>query len=262
MGYSVLETVKNSFNSDMKSEAPQNLTRFLGGHGREGHPYVNGYWQFFVSPPKQLFNGLEPDINIWLHTTAEGFTPPSRNVNKADVPGQGGLGSSWVTGQSLQRNFSITHREYRDVPLLRIFQLWTSVIIPHIGISEIPGSRWMGTSYKGHAFVILTKPTGHDGSNSMINRDDIEELFYFDGIWPENEPVDVLQQDISANDIVQYSINYSFDGWPLTKMSEAALNKAIDLLNDDRFKYQNTYDLYERDVDVMHHGLVGSYQAT
>ena len=120
----------------------------------------------------------------------------------------------------------------------------------------------MGTSYKGHAFVILTKPTGHDGSNSMINRDDIEELFYFDGIWPENEPVDVLQQDISANDIVQYSINYSFDGWPLTKMSEAALNKAIDLLNDDRFKYQNTYDLYERDVDVMQHGLVGSYQAT
>ena len=45
-------------------------------------------------------------------------------------------------------------------------------------------------------------------------------------------------------------------------MSEAALNKAIDLLNDDRFKYQNTYDLYERDVDVMQHGLVGSYQAT
>lgn len=260
MGYSVLATITNSINNDSHSEQPKVLTRFLGGHGREGHPYVNGYWQFFISPPKQLFNGLDNYVDTWLHTTAEGFTPPSRNLNKADVPGQGGLGSSWVTGQSLQRNFSITHREYRDVPLLRIFQLWTSVIIPHIGISEIPGSRWMGTSYKGHCFVILTKPTGHDSSNSVIDRDDIEELFYFDGVWPENEPVDVLQQDISANDIVQYSINYSFDGWPLTKMDEKALNKAVELLNG--YKYQTTYDLYQTDVDVMQHGTVGKYQAT
>ena len=118
----------------------------------------------------------------------------------------------------------------------------------------------MGTSYKGHCFVILTKPTGHDSSNSVINRDDIEELFYFDGVWPENEPVDVLQQDISANDIVQYSINYSFDGWPLTKMDEKALNKAVELLNG--YKYQTTYDLYQTDVDVMQHGTVGKYQAT
>ena len=59
MGYSVLATITNSINNDSHSEQPKVLTRFLGGHGREGHPYVNGYWQFFISPPKQLFNGLD-----------------------------------------------------------------------------------------------------------------------------------------------------------------------------------------------------------
>lgn len=255
MAYSAIVEIGNSFN-DMASKVgstgrPKNLTRYLGGHSRTGHPYVNGYWQFFIAPPAVLFKNLDGALaGEWFHATAESFTPPSRNVTKGDVPGQGGLGSSWVTGQSLQRTFSVTHREYRDVPILKLYQLWTSVIVPHVGVSEIAGEDWMGTSYKGHAFAVLTKPVGQNNNNGTKinggNKWDIEDFFYFDGVWPENEPVDTLNQDISGNDLVTYTMNFSFDGWPLMKQDTHAFVTLSNLLN--LFEYQKTYDIYTTDV--------------
>lgn len=252
MAYSAIQQISERFTKDSQivgsTGRPQNLTRYLGGHSRTGHPYVNGYWQFFISPPCVLFQDIA-DVSVeWFHATAEGFTPPSRNLNKADVPGQGGVGSSWVTGQTLQRTFSVTHREYRDIPILRLYQLWTSIILPHIGVSEISGHAWMGTSYKGHAMAVLTKPTGQT-QDENITEYDIEEVFYFDGVWPENEPTDTLSQDISSNDIVQYTMNFSFDGWVLTKQDKKAVEMAVKIFNN--YHYQRTYDIYTTDVNTF-----------
>lgn len=261
MAYSIIASISQGFDaSESISDHPNTLTRYYGGHSRISHPYVNGYWQLYISPPAALFNKITiPEAtNVWFHATAEGFTPPSRNLNKADLPAQGGVGSSWVTGQSLQRTFSITHREYREMPVRKLYQLWTGIIAPHVGVSELYGNEWAGTSYKGHAFVVLTKPVG-DGANSWtlkgntVDPADIEEVFYFDGVWPENEPTDALAQDIGSNDLVQYTINFSFDGWFLDKSDDGVVEKAIEVLNG--WSYQDTYDRYTKDLDKFKKGL-------
>ena len=251
MAYSAITNISSSFtNAVGKAGAtgtPQGLTRYFGGHSRTNHPYVNGYWQFFIAPPSKLFSSVANDAQKWFHSTAEGFTPPSRNLNKADLPGQGGVGSSFVTGQSLMRNFTVTHREYRDLPMMKLLELWTSIIIPYTGVSELGGNDWQAKSYKGHAFAILTKPVADP--TSMITAESVEEVYYFDGVWPENNPTDSLSQDISANDIVQYSVNYSFDGWPLTKSDSGVVDAAVTALNS--YTYQSTYDLYTSDLTSM-----------
>ena len=228
-------------------EKPNYLTRYFGGHNRNNHPFVNGYWQLWLSPPTRIFNSsIHSQAIEWFHATCEGFTPPSRNLNKADIPGQGGLGSSYVTGQTLNRTFSITFREYRDMPLMQLFELWTSVIDPYVGVSEVNGSDWKAKVYKGSAFVVFTKPVGAYEANE-IRKQDIEEVYYFHGVWPENPPHDAMATDISANDVVQYSINFSFDGFPLTKVDPNVVSQAQSLLSGWQY-LKHTYQPYVADV--------------
>lgn len=266
MGYSAVEQISGQITGapgiNTKTSQPQALSRYFGGHSRTSHPYVNGYWQFFLSPPCKLFDKVDEMSDIWFHATAEGFTPPSRNLNKADLPGQGGVGSSWVTGQSLMRTFSITHREYRDLPMMKLYELWGSTIVPQTGVSEFKGTEWQSTLYKGHAFVILTTPTGNNANADWRpNADDIEEVYYFDGVWPENVPTDALAQDISSNDIVQYTMNFSFDGWPLTGTTDpSVVSKAVSMFESYNYKYQTTYNLNVNDMDVFATGCLKAGQ--
>lgn len=242
----IMSRLRSNF-SDQGSQLgkPEALTRYMGGHNRKNHPFVSGYWQLYLSPPQKIF-GTNTALAIeWFHATCEGFTPPSRAINKADVPGQGGLGSSYVTGQSLTRTFSITFREYRDLPISNLIELWTSVIDPYTGVSELSGSEWLASSYKGSAFVVLTKPTGAF-QNSAITAADVEQVFFFHGVFPENPPYDTLASDISANDVMQYNLTFSFDGFPLTKVDSTVTSNAIRLLSGT--KYMTTYDDYLADL--------------
>ena len=234
-------------------EKPSYLSRYFGGHNRNNHPFVNGYWQLYLNPPTKIFDSkIHSHAIEWFHATCEGFTPPSRTLNKADLPGQGGLGSSFVTGQTLTRNFSTTFREYRDMPLMQLFELWTSVIDPYTGVSEVKGSEWDASVYKGSAFVVLTKPTGAYAEGGL-KADDVEEVYYFHGVWPENTPHDAMAHDISANDVVQYSINFSFDGFPLTKAADGVVDQAITLLNSWEY-LKHTYQPYVDDVTSSKQG--------
>jgi hypothetical protein len=221
---------------------PDSMTRYFGGQNRQSHPYVSGYWQLFINPPVTIFGGNAPIAAEWFHATAEGFTPPTRTLNKADLPGQGGLGSSFITGQTLTRSFSITFREYRNLPMMNLFQQWTSVIDPYVGVSELPGVSWQASSYKGSAYVILTKPVGAYAGNGVLTKNDFEEVYYFQGIFPENAPTDSLASDISANDVVQYNISFSFDGWPLTHVDTGVADQATALMATSN--YMATYDTY------------------
>lgn len=237
-------------------DMPKQLTRYFGGHNRQNHPYVSGYWQLYLNPPARIFDEAHPTAIEWFHSSCEGFTPPSRTLNKADIPGQGGLGSSYVTGQTLTRNFSITFREYRDMPLMNILERWTAIIDPYVGVSEVHGHEWVSSSYKGSAFIILTKPVGAY-SGSPLAAEDIEEVYYFHGVWPENPPHDALATDISAQDVVQYSTTFSFDGWPLTKAEPAVVPQAISLISGHEY-IKHTYDDYVSDVTkTVYPGLSG-----
>lgn len=173
-----------------KASHPNYLSRYHGGHRRDNHPYVSGYWYFLVRPPARLFGAegsamMEKSVD-WLFTTAESFTPPSRNLTKVDVPGMGGLATSYIAGQEIGRTFSIAFREYQELPIMTILQNWTSVLDPNTGVSPLAGDEYVPANYKGAAFAALCKPTignrtgGDDKTN--LAREDIEQLFYFDGV--------------------------------------------------------------------------------
>lgn len=249
----VFERIRESFESGSSGtqksvgrDRPNVLTRYMGGHNRDNHPYVSGYWHFIIDPPEAIFDSSREEATTWYHCTAEGFTPPTRTLNKADVPGQGGLGSSFVTGQTLTRTFTVTFREYQELPIFDITELWTSVIDPYTGVSELTGDLWVPKSYKGSAMAVLTKPSvSIDGT--AISAKEIENVFFFHGVFPEAPPFDTLGSDISTNDVVQHSLTFSFDGWPLTRKDDGVVEQAVSVLSGNMY-VDHTYTKYLQDV--------------
>jgi hypothetical protein len=217
---------------------PQSLTRYNGGHRRDNHPHISGYWYFLVKPPEYIF-GVDGSDNYekaqyWMFTTAESFTPPSRTLNKVEIPGMGGMKSSYVSGQEISTTFSVTFREYQELPILNILQTWTSIVDPNTGTSPLGGEEFIPANYKGSAFAVLCKPTVGLRDNSKVEQldalrtEDIEQIFYFDGVWPESAPWDSLTNDISTNDSSTISVNFNFDGYPLLKDSPGVIQAFLD----------------------------------
>jgi len=174
-----------------KSSHPNYLSRYHGGHRRDNHPYISGYWYFLVNPPERLFNDANGAKNMekardWLFTTAESFTPPSRNLTKVDVPGMGGLATSYVAGQEISRTFTVAFREYQEMPVMNILQTWTSVLDPNTGVSPLLGNEYIPANYKGSCYAALCKPTvgsrSGGGSLTKLTREDIDQIYYFDGV--------------------------------------------------------------------------------
>lgn len=250
-------------NQSSSIDRPHEMNRYMGGHRRVNHPYISGYWYLIIEPPMRLFNdhfmGQQNTDVIssanqahafsngayesarWIHSTAEGFTPPSRTLTKVDVPGLGGTGSSFVAGQQLTRTFTITFREYQDTPVLNTFNLWTSVIDHHYGVSPLMGNEYIPANYKGAAWVFLCKPTltsadpaaaqGFASEDFQINYSDVDQFFFFEGVFPEAAPFDGFNSDIATNDVTQLSVTFSFDGWPKGKENDHAYQEGLKRLN-------------------------------
>lgn len=230
-----------SLKASASSNKPDAINRFMGGKDRQNHPFISGYWYFVVQLPTEIFSTGIEDQAKWLHSTAESFTPPSKTLNKVDVVGMGGSNSSFISGSTLNRTFTVGFREYQNVPILSIFDKWTAVIDPRLGLS--PLKKFVPSAYKGSAFAILAKPQSRQGSagissSNVINEEDIEQIYLFDGVFPEMSPHDAFAVDISANDVVQLSVAFSFDGWPLTnevaglrKLGADTLNKNVGTVN-------------------------------
>jgi len=232
-------------------DRPREMNRYMGGHRRYNHPFVNGYWYLLIEPPQFLFDGGSPaeiqqgsyttegqesiyspsafETSRWLHSTAEGFTPPTRTLTKVDVPGLGGMGSSFVAGQQLTRTFSATFREYQDTPIFNALNRWVSVIDHHYGLSPMNGNQYLPANYKGSAYVFLCKPT--TTSESMINGLDVDQFYFFEGVFPETSPYDGFNSDINTNDVVQLNVTFSFDGWPYGREHTAHFQNGIDLIS-------------------------------
>lgn len=244
-------------NANSAVDRPYEMNRYMGGHRRQNHPYISGYWYVIIEPPHRLFKDEQQAFQTsietqestggrgsteafetarWLHSTAEGFTPPSRTLTKVDVPGLGGVGSSYVAGQQLTRTFTTTHREYQDVPVFSAINRWTSMIDHHYGASPLSGNEYIPANYKGAAWVYLCKPTasmiGGESESVVetVTNWDVEQFYFFEGVFPEGAPFDAFNSDIATNDVVQLSITWSFDGWPYGREHKAAFNKGIELL--------------------------------
>ncbi|MEO5348945.1 MAG: hypothetical protein H7836_04805 [Magnetococcus sp. YQC-3] len=98
------------FKKNIGVDRPHAFNRYMGGNHRKNHPYVSGYWQFIINPPKEIFKE-DSDVAVtqWLHSSAESFSPPSRVTNFADIPGMGGTASSFATGGETTREFTVAY---------------------------------------------------------------------------------------------------------------------------------------------------------
>ena len=196
-------------------------TRDIGGQFRENQPYISGYFQTLFSLPKIITEGtdkaFDPTTALkWLHSTVEGFTPHTQTINKVDVVGQGQIGSSFVGSVTTTREFTLTFREYQDMPILNIVRAWAGVIDPFTGLSPLSGERFKPSEYKGAVCVIQTRPSQAKDKTAIVEGD-IEELYVYQGVFPTTIPVDTAgASDITGNDTVQLSVTFSFDGAPLT----------------------------------------------
>ena len=190
-------------------------TRYIGGHNRYISPLINGYFQFYVNLPVAVFGGTAGTAvdSSWLTCSCESWTPPTRTVTSGEVPGQGGLGASFITGQTLNRTFTTTHRDYNNIPINKLFRIWSNVINTYTGISPLGGDDWSSAAYKSDGYIIKTKPSASGGISIVAN--DIEDIWYFTGLWPEGDGEDGLGDDINSPDIAgTYSITWHFDGYP------------------------------------------------
>lgn len=235
-------------------DRPHHLNRYSGGHNRRSQPFISGYWYLYLQPPQALF-GSSDSVNQavqWFHSTAESFTPPSKTVTKVDVPGMGGAASSFAAGQELSRTFTVAFREHQDMPIMKSLMQWTNMIDAKTGIS--PLSMYVPWEYKGMALAVLARP-GTQGAGLRPDTRQIDQLFLFEGVFPETLPYDTFNADIATNDTVQVSVTFSFDGWPLTIDNPQAVALYKKLFESSDFTDSEMNNQHVDNVDVPSHGL-------
>lgn len=232
------------------ADTPDIGTRDIGGQFRDNQPYISGYFQTLFHLPKIITEGTDQKFNSdnvlkWLHSTVEGFTPHTQTLNKADVVGQGQIGSSFVTSITTTREFTLTFREYQNMPILNIVRGWAGVVDPFTGLSPLAGDRFKPSEYKGAVCVIQTRPT-QAKDDKAIEEVDIEEFYVYQGVFPTSIPVDTAAaSDITGNDTVQLSVTFSFDGSPLTS---ADIDKSDVAKWFQNFKSHMTFNNYKEAV--------------
>lgn len=218
------------------------INRYLGGYDRtvDSHPYVKGYFYVFFGFPYALFGNIN-DVGgattfadshtsmVYTLSAAEGFTPPGdRQLKTEDVMGQGGVDSSFITGQTLDRNFSIQYRDYWGSPIFRVHRQWTQYLNPYFGGVTSKFTEFAAWEYKGTCMIIQTKPVTK--LTGDWNRDDIIKVDYFDGVFPTTDLKSAYDSNITDNTIAKPTVQYRFDGFPLDETNPQTLEKAFKVL--------------------------------
>ena len=244
-------------NAIIDRDKPDYLTRDIGGHFRKNQPYIGGYFQVIFGLPELLFGGADQAkvASRWLHSTCEGFTPHSQTMNTIDIVGQGQIGSSFVTGTTVNREFTMTFREYQNLPILNIIKRWCSVMDNFTGTSPLDGNQFLPINYKGWCAVAQTKPV--KSKNVALTAEDIEECYIYPGVIPMTIPLDALNSDVTSNEAAQLSVSFKFDNSPLTSAEPGVINKVVELLagmtmlGDSLDGTDSTYQKYWNGKDTM-----------
>lgn len=235
------------------NDFPDSVTRHFGGKQRSNQYYFPGHFHVILQPPDKIFNG---DGNIsaaagqsidtitkddssnalaferWIAGTCKAFTPHGRTPGFEEMTGLGGLKSGYLTGSNEVTNeFSLTLNEVAGMPVFQALDLWTSYSDPHHGVTSVDGDQVVPSSYKGDCFVLLTKPSFSGEKRELLERD-IEQLFYYDGVFPKNVPLDALAQDLQTHSPIEYSIQFNFDGFPIDKSDVAVLERGLEEFNN------------------------------
>ncbi len=236
--------------NDNKNHAAD-INRYLGGFNRgvNSHPYIKGYFYVFFGFPGSLFgpNSIErSDALIYTLSAAEGYTPPGdRQLKSEDVMGMGGVDASFITGQTIDRNFSIQYRDYWGAPIFRIHRQWTQYLNPYFGgvTESFAGEgggfpQFMASEYKGTCMVIQTKPiTKANGAEYLKN--DIIKVDFFDGVFPVTDLKSAYDSNITDNSVAKPTVQYRFDGFPLDETNGDVLDKALIILRSVHYDTLN-----------------------
>jgi len=177
--------------------------------------------------------------------SAESYTPPGdRQINLQDIQGQGGVDSSFITGQTITREFTIQYKDYWGAPIFRIHRQWTNYINPYLGASTI-ADTFSANEYKGACMVIQTKPIVRQAGDNNINwkANDIIKIDYFDGVQPLTDLKSAYDANITDNSFVKPQVQYKFDGFPLDETNDTVMIKAVNILNSASL-FTKTSDLY------------------
>jgi len=229
--------------------APDIGTRSMGGSFRTNHPYVSGYFQIVFELPDELFASNKEEATKWLTSTAESFTPPSVSINPIDINGLGQMKSRFYGSRTITNDITVAFREFQNLPVLNIIAQWVGVFDPFVGVSSLKGNMFIPQSYKGTIYVLQTKPVGAFAGQTLTT-EDIDEAWVFDGAWPTSLPYDALNSDLGTSDGVQYSVTFSYDGYPLTS-SEGAIARCLEAYNAlGHTSYLDTQAKYESALGV------------
>ena len=170
-----------------------------------------------------------------------------QTLNVVDIVGQGQVGSSFVTSVTTTREFTITFREYQNMPVLNVIRQWAAIFDPFTGVSPLKGNEFIPVNYKGWCVVMQTKPVNSQDSNFAV--EDVEECYIYQGVQVTNIPVDTAAaSDVTANDTVQLSATFRFDGAPMTSGEVGVTENVVSLFNDLRYlgSEDSTFEQYLR----------------
>jgi len=236
-------------------------SRYLGGaidRGAADHPMLTGNFYVFFGLPSAIFgsdsNTSAAAVQGTLLTAAEEFTPHAdAQVKIIDADGQGGVGSSFISGKSITREFSITYKDFWDAPIFRIHRKW-SFINPYFGASDI-AHDYSASEYKGVCMVIRTKPVVRKGNWSL---EDIIKIDYYNGVFPKVDLSSVYSATINDNQLVRPQVTYSFDGFPLCETDDNVLKAAVEILNQQEIfrSIEDSYSKLTSDQSTRGSGLV------
>ncbi len=250
----------NYLNSNQAKSEHKPYTRYEGGHKSLSSPFVSGYWYLLLELPIGKLDGVITEhlsmfstdltkhvkMKKYLHCLAETFTPPSKTIQKGEVSGFGGIKKFIPLNQTITSNFSITFIELSDMPVHKIFKIWSNMFNSQYGNSFSPVN-------KSRAYIFLCKPTwSHTtGTGSGLIRElapsieDVEEMYYFEGVFPETDGSDSLNSDISVNELTKYQIQFSFDSYYFGVEHNDIAEEGIKLLRD-------TVGIYKHEIgDIL-----------
>jgi hypothetical protein len=158
--------------------------------------------------------------------------------------GMGGVDSSFITGQTIDRNFSIQYRDYWGAPLFRIHRQWTQYLNPYFGGVVAPnkagmdGTEFAAHEYKGTCMVIQTKPVTKLGG--AWDESHIIKVDYFDGVFPTTDLKSAYDSNITDNTIARPTVQYRFDGFPLDETDPNVMRIALNALGTVRYDNLNS----------------------
>ena len=220
------------------------------------HPYVKGYFYVYFKFPSIVINRINTGDNASndklsniLLALCENYTPAGdRQIKYEDVIGLGDVGSSYITGQTVDRNFSLMYRDLWGSPILKIHRAWTSIIDPIFGglvkNNDDENLEFLPSTYKGSVIVIQTKPIAiyEETTKSKITNDDIVKVDLYTGVFPTTDLSSVYDANITDNSIVRPTITYRFDGSKYDESYDSSLiTFAKELLQTKTITNSNMY---------------------